>query len=88
MKILDARIISSLEKIYIGDKMPERTLSAISMLKNEKKSFQIAVEADEAGEVSLSVVSDFEKIEISTVKHMKSDFPIFKKKRRQLFQIQ
>lgn len=79
MKILDARIISSLEKIYIGDKMPERTLSAISMLKNEKKSFQIAVEADEAGEVSLSVVSDFEKIEISTVKHMKSDFPMFKK---------
>ena len=79
MRIIDAKIVSSLEKIYDGDKMPQKAVGFFSMLKNEKKSFQIAVEADEAGEVSLSVASDLEKIEISTVKHMKSDFPIFKK---------
>ena len=79
MKILDARIISSLEKIYIGDKMPERTLSAISMLKNEKKSFQVAVASEGEGEIPFSVVSDLEKIEVSTVRHLKSELPMSEK---------
>lgn len=59
--------------------MPEKTVKSFSMLKNEKKSFQAAVESDEAGEVSFSVVSKIKGIEISAVKQMKSGLPMFKK---------
>ena len=79
MKITNAKIISSLEKIYNEDGMPEKALSFFSMLKNEKKSFQVAVEADEAGEVPFSVICDLKNIEISSVNHIKSELPMFKK---------
>ena len=37
MKITDLRIISSLEKIYDDESIPERKTESLSMLKNEKK---------------------------------------------------
>lgn len=79
MKITEAKIISPLEKLYAEDKMPEKSYDSFSMLKNEKKSFQVAIEADEAGDIPFSVVSDIKKVEISSVKSVKSDLPMFKK---------
>lgn len=78
-KITDIKIISSLEKIYGEDKMPVKGIEGLSLLKNEKKSFQIAVEADGEFECAVSIKSDLKNISVYTVKHIKSDFPMFKK---------
>ncbi len=72
------KVISSLEKIYHGDKVPENTLSCFSMLKNEKKSFQIAVESEIDFEAELIINSDFKDVRIYSVEYIKSDFPMFK----------
>ena len=39
--IKDIKILSSLEKIYDSDKMPDVEYKGFSMLKNERYSFQI-----------------------------------------------
>lgn len=77
--ITDIKIISSLEKIYDEDKMPQNEIRHISLLKNEKKSFQIAIEADFDGECSISLSSTVKNIKLYTVKHIKSDLPMDKK---------
>lgn len=78
--ITDIKIVSSLEKIYDTDKMPEKILTYFSMLKNEKKSFQVAIEASCAERCRFSVNGDVKNICTYTVEHVKSDFPMFKKK--------
>lgn len=77
--IKNMKVISSLEKLYDTDSIPEKSLSAFSMLKNEKKSFQLAVESTEEHEASLTVTSGLKDIRIYTVEHIKSDFPMDKK---------
>ena len=56
---VNIKVISSLEKIYHDDKVPENTLSYFSMLKNEKKSFQIAVESEKDIDAKLIIKSNF-----------------------------
>ncbi len=78
-KIKEIKILSSLEKIYDRDKMPTDGYKGFSMLKNEKKSFQLAIEAAEDCLTKLEYVSSVENIRIYTVEHIKSDFPMWKK---------
>lgn len=55
MAILDkALIFSSLEKIFPNEPLPENTLPALSVLKNEKADFQIAFSAKKGDTVSFS----------------------------------
>ena len=77
--IKEIKILSSLEKIYDSDEMPTAEYKGFSMLNNEKKSFQLAIEADEACEVALALESTVKDIRIYTVEHIKSDFPMWKK---------
>ena len=72
------KIISSLEKIYKEDKLPLKELQQFSMLKNEKKSFQVAIEGECEKEVGFSLCSDLKNISVSLVEHVKSDFPMSK----------
>ncbi len=77
--IKEIKILSSLEKIYDSDKMPIAEYKGFSMLKNEKKSFQLAVEVNEDCELSPEYASTVKDIHIYTVEHVKSDFPMWKK---------
>ena len=79
-EIKDIKILSSLEKIYNEDKMPKSELKEFTMLKNEKKSFQLAIETEEECEIGLECESSVKDIRIYTVEQVKSDFPMFKKK--------
>lgn len=72
------RIISSLEKLYHGDKVPEAALSHFSMLNNEKKSFQIVIESDRDFKGTLAIETDIKDIRKYSVEHIKSDFPMAK----------
>lgn len=55
MAILDkALIFSSLEKIFPNEPLPENTLPALSVLKNEKADFQIAFSTKKGDTVSFS----------------------------------
>lgn len=72
------KIISSLEKVYHSDKIPQNVLTQFSMLKNEKKSFQIAVESDMSFDGQLVIESDFQEVHTYFVEHIKSDFPMCK----------
>lgn len=76
--ITDIKIITSLEKIYDEDKIPQNDIRYISLLKNEKKSFQVAIESDSDSECNVSVNSTFKSIKLYTVKHIKSDLPMSK----------
>ncbi len=78
MSITEIKIISSLEKIYDSDSIPESSISYLSMLKNEKKSFQIALEASEESETALKVESDLCGLKIYSVEYVKSDLPMHK----------
>ncbi|MBR2893438.1 MAG: hypothetical protein IKB94_06235, partial [Clostridia bacterium] len=73
------KIISSLEKIYDSDKMPQTELKRFSMLKNEKKSFQVALEADSEGAVDFKINCELKNVRVYTVEHIRSDFPMWKK---------
>ena len=77
--IKEIKILSSLKKIYDSDKMPTDEYKGFSMLKNEKKSFQLAIEADEDCVVDFTCDSTVEDIRIYTVEHIRSDFPMWKK---------
>lgn len=77
--IKDIKILSSLEKIYDNDKMPTAEYKGFSMLKNEKKSFQLAIETTEDCEINLVYKSTVKDLRIYTVRHIKSDFPMWKK---------
>lgn len=73
---VDIKIISSLEKVYHDDKVPKNTLSYFSMLKNEKKSFQIAIESKTEIDAELVIKSFFNDVRVYCVEHIKSDFPM------------
>lgn len=77
--LTDIRIISSLEKVYDEDAMPQKELKSLSLLKNEKKSFQVVIEVSEDCECSFSVESTIKNIRVYAVNHIKSDLPMFKK---------
>ncbi len=76
--IKDIKILSSLEKIYDSDIMPTAAYKGFSMLKNEKKSFQLAIEATEDTEAELIYESSVKDICIYTVEHIRSDLPMSK----------
>ena len=73
------KILSSLEKIYDSDKIPEREYKGFSMLKNEKKSFQLAIESDAECEAEIICNGTIEGLRMYTVEHIKSDLPMAKK---------
>ena len=77
--ITQIKVISSLEKLYDSDKIPERELKNFSVLKNEKKSFQVALEACEEAEAEIKVVSDFKKVNSYSVEGVKSNLPMWDK---------
>ena len=78
-EIIKIKALSPLEKLYDEDKIPESDFSSFSLLKNEKKSFQVAVEADSECTVPVSVKGELKGVSVSIVKHIKSDFPMWKK---------
>lgn len=68
--------MSSLEKLYNGDTVPTAEYKAFSMLQDERKSFQLAVECENSFFGTVDVASDFAKTNIYSVESIKSDFPI------------
>lgn len=78
-EIIKIKALSPLEKLYDEDKIPESDFSSFSLLKNEKKSFQVAVEANGECTVPVAVKGGIKGISVSLVKHIKSDFPMWKK---------
>ena len=78
-KIKEIKVLSSLKKIYDSDKMPTDEYKGFSMLKNEKKSFQLAIEATEDCAVDLTYEGTVKNMRIYTVEHIRSDFPMWKK---------
>lgn len=77
--IKNLKIISALEKIYDEDKIPEISVSYLSMLRDEKKSFQVVFEIDCDTELKVSVDTDIKNVSISSVEHLKSEMPMWKK---------
>ncbi len=77
-EIIKIRAVSSLEKIYPEDKIPENEIKRFSLLKDEKKSFQVAFECDAEAELSLSAVSALEGIRLYAVRHIRSELPMTK----------
>ena len=77
--IKEIKILSSLEKLYDSDKIPEKSYKGFSMLKNEKKSFQLAIETIEETKTELVYESTIKNIRTYTVEHIKSDLPMAKK---------
>lgn len=78
-KIINIKALSPLEKLYDEDKIPEVEFSSFSLLRNEKKSFQVAVELEEECTLPVYVKSELKGLSISVVKHVKSDLPMWKK---------
>ena len=70
-------ILSSLEKLYHNDKIPNDNFSNFSMLRNEKKSFQLVVESDDTFNGEITIESSLE-YSICSVEYIKSDFPMAK----------
>ncbi len=77
MKV-DLKILSSLEKIYREDLLPEKDFKGFSMLKNEKKSFQIAVNCDNDFNGEVIFNSNIKNIRLYSVEYIKSDLPMSK----------
>ncbi len=75
-KNINLYIVSSLEKLYHNDKIPNDFLSSFSMLRNEKKSFQIIIESDCNFDCKLELESPFE-YSFYSVEYIKSDLPMF-----------
>ena len=68
-------VLSSLEKLYHNERIPNSNFSSFSMLRNEKKSFQIVVESDNTFDGELTIESSLE-YSIYSVEYIKSDFPM------------
>ena len=77
--IKEIKIISPLEKIYDCDTIPEKSYDSFSMLKNEKKSFQIAVCAEQETDAELVLSTELKNLRMYTVEHLKSELPMEKK---------
>lgn len=72
------RLMSSLEKLYDTDGIPSNGYRGFSMLRNEKKSFQLAIEAEADCEEQLNIRGSVRNIKIYTVEHVKSGLPMSK----------
>ncbi len=77
-KITNIKLISSLEKLYFNDDIPNDYLKKFSMLKNEKKSFQIAIMATEETEINYTIETNIKNYKLYKVTDVKSDFPMAK----------
>lgn len=77
-KNIELRLLSSLEKIYHYDTLPQMDYKGFSMLKNERKSFQVAVISDKEFNGTLSISSNINNIHKYSVEHIKSNFPMAK----------
>lgn len=77
-KNLKLTLLSSLEKIYSEDTVPKNNYKAFSMMKNEIKSFQLAIETDCAFEGEIKIDTDINDINVYSVENIKSDFPMSK----------
>ena len=77
MKINEVKIVSSLYKIYDSDPMPEKKLSAFSMLADEKKCFQIVIDCD-GGEAELKLETELRNVRLYSVENIRSDYPMNK----------
>ena len=78
--ISDVKAVSSLEKVFVDSSIDNLLeLNKFSMLKNEKKSFQIAFKATKNERVAISVESPIDDfLNVSVVKNIQSDFPVMK----------
>ncbi len=70
-------ILSPLEKLYHNDKIPTNSFSSFSMLRNEKKSFQIVVDTETEFNGNLVINTAF-PFSLYSVEHIKSDLPMSK----------
>ncbi len=70
--------MSPLVKLYHDDTVPENDFSEFSMLKNEKRSFQIVVECEKSfiGKIRFNTLLANHN-RIYSVEHIKSDLPMF-----------
>ncbi len=68
-------ILSSLEKVYHNDEIPNDEFSSFSMLRNEKKSFQIVVESNKTFDGKIIIDSTLE-YSVHSVEYIKSDYPM------------
>lgn len=77
-KNIELKILSSLEKIYHNDAISNVEYTGFSMLKNEKKSFQIAVVSDIEFTGEIIFNSNINNLKLYSVEYIKSDFPMVK----------
>ncbi len=70
------KLLSPLEKIYHNEKLPENDYKGFSVLKNEVKSFQIAVECDCKINGEIIINSSLNNIKLYSEEYIKSDFPM------------
>ncbi len=77
--IKEIKIISPLHKLYDCDGIPGKAYTGFSMLKNEKKSFQIAACAECEADAELEISTELKNLKLYTVEHLKSDLPMDKK---------
>ena len=77
-RITDVKLISSLEKLYFNDNIPVIALKKLSMLKNEKKSFQIAIMTNEETIINFDIKTDIKSYKLYKVTDIKSDLPMAK----------
>jgi hypothetical protein len=77
MNNISITFLSPLEKIYHNDKIPSNDFTQFSMLRNEKKSFQVAIvcKKDVEAEIIIDTTIDYT---IYSVEDIKSDLPMFK----------
>lgn len=78
MTNMNLTLLSSLEKIMRGEEIPNSSFNGFSMLNNERKSFQIYIEAD-CDEISLEIKSDLNCITPYTVEYLPSEYAINEK---------
>ena len=77
-KCVVLRILSSLEKIYHNDNLPDMDYTGFSMLKKEKKSFQVVVNCDNEFTGTLSISSNINNVRKYSVEYIKSDYTMAK----------
>ena len=78
MTELNLTLLSSLEKVMRGEEISSNDFCGFSMLNNERKSFQLYIEAD-CKEVSLEINSDLNCIHSYTVEYLPSEYAINEK---------
>ena len=73
---LNIKIISSLEKLYNGDTVPEKEYTKLSMLSDEIKSFQAVITSDIERKCKIYLSGGFKNAVIYSVENIPSELPI------------